>query len=49
MEMRLAIFFAIPAVIFIALALWLDNGILMWIGVGCIVVAGAIFAFDQLK
>ncbi len=47
--MRLALFFAIPAVICVALSLWLDNGILMWIGVGLLVVAGAIFAFDQLK
>ena len=49
MEMRLALFFAIPAIVFVVLALWLDNGILMWIGIGCVVIAGAIFAFDQLR
>jgi hypothetical protein len=48
MSFRAAIFFGIPAVIFIALSIWLDNSILMWIGVGFVIIAGTIFAFDQL-
>lgn len=48
MEMRMVFFFGIPAVIFIALAVWLDNAILMWIGVAFVVLAGGIFAFDQI-
>jgi hypothetical protein len=48
MSFRAAIFFGIPAVIFIALSILLDNSILMWIGVFFLVIAGVIFAFDQL-
>lgn len=47
-DIRAAIFFVIPAVIFIALAIWLDNSMCMWIGVGFFIIAGTIFAFDQL-
>jgi hypothetical protein len=48
MSIRGVILFGIPAIIFIALAVTLDNPILMWIGTGFVVLAGAIFAFDQM-
>jgi hypothetical protein len=47
MEMRMAVFFGIPALILIVLAIVLDNSIMMWVGVGFFCLAGAIFAFDQ--
>jgi hypothetical protein len=44
----MAIFFGIPAILFTILAIALDNSILMCIGISFVIVAGAIWAFDQL-
>jgi hypothetical protein len=48
-DIRAALFFGIPAVICIAIAIWLDSKEMMWVGTGFLVIAGAIFAFDQIS
>lgn len=48
MSFRLVVFFGVPSVLLFALAHWLDSELLIWLAMIGVMVAGIVFAFDQM-